>query len=29
MGLFEKYEFPKMYFSDELKAATDSLIATA
>ena len=29
MGLYEKYEFPKMYFSDELKAATDSLIATA
>jgi len=23
MGLFEKYEFPKMYFSTELQAATD------
>lgn len=29
MGLFETYEFPKMYFSDELKAATDSLISTS
>lgn len=29
MGLFETYEFPKMYFSEELKAATDSLINTA
>lgn len=29
MGLYEKYEFPKMYFSDELQAATDSLISTA
>ena len=29
MGLFEKYVFPKMYFSDELQEATDSLIATA
>jgi len=29
MGLFETYEFPKMYYSDELKAATDKLIATA
>jgi 4-hydroxy-2-oxoheptanedioate aldolase len=27
MGLFEKYEFPKMYFSEELKSATDSLIS--
>ena len=23
MGLFEKYEFPKMYFSTELQAATE------
>lgn len=29
MGLFEKYEFPKMYFSDELNNATTSLIETA
>lgn len=29
MGLYDKYEFPKMYFSDELKQATDSLISTA
>eukprot|EP00340_Litonotus_pictus_P005616 CAMPEP_0170515110 /NCGR_PEP_ID=MMETSP0209-20121228/1590_1 /TAXON_ID=665100 ORGANISM="Litonotus pictus, Strain P1" /NCGR_SAMPLE_ID=MMETSP0209 /ASSEMBLY_ACC=CAM_ASM_000301 /LENGTH=229 /DNA_ID=CAMNT_0010799451 /DNA_START=153 /DNA_END=842 /DNA_ORIENTATION=- len=29
MGLFEKYEFPKMYFSDELNQATTSLIETA
>lgn len=29
MGLYEKYEFPKMYFSEELKSATDSLVATA
>ncbi len=29
MGLYEKYEFPDMYFSDELKAATDKLIAAA
>lgn len=27
MGLFEKYEFPKMYFSPELQAATDKMIA--
>jgi 4-hydroxy-2-oxoheptanedioate aldolase len=29
MGLYEKYEFPKMYTSPELKAATDALIAAA
>jgi len=29
MGLFETYEFPKMYFSPELKAATDKMIAAA
>jgi 4-hydroxy-2-oxoheptanedioate aldolase len=29
MGLFEKYKFPDMYFSDELKAATDKLRAAA
>jgi len=29
MGLFEKYVFPKMYFSDELKEATDKLISTS
>ena len=29
MGLFETYEFPLMYTSDELKAATDKLIAEA
>ena len=30
MGLFEgKYKFPDMYFSEELKAATDKLIAAA
>src|SRR5436190_11267382 len=29
MGLFEKYEFPHMYTSPELAAATDSLIAEA
>jgi 4-hydroxy-2-oxoheptanedioate aldolase len=29
MGLFEKYEFPKMYYSEELKAATESLINTS
>lgn len=28
MGLYEKYEFPKMYFSDELEKATNSLIET-
>jgi len=28
MGLYEKYEFPKMYFSDELNAATAKLIET-
>jgi 4-hydroxy-2-oxoheptanedioate aldolase len=27
MGLFEKYEFPKMYFSPELQQATDKMIA--
>lgn len=29
MGLFEKYEFPHMYTSPELAAATDKLIAAA
>jgi len=29
MGLYDKYEFPKMYFSEELKAATESLVAAA
>ena len=29
MGLFEKYEFPKMYFSPELQDATDKLRAAA
>jgi len=29
MGLFETYEFPKMYFSEELQAATNKLIETA
>lgn len=29
MGLFEKYEFPHMYTSPELQAATDKLIANA
>lgn len=29
MGLFEKYEFPHMYTSPELKAATEKLIAAA
>lgn len=29
MGLFETYEFPKMYTSPELGAATDKLIANA
>jgi len=29
MGLFEKYEFPLMYTSTELQAATDKLIAEA
>lgn len=29
MGLFETYEFPKMYFSPELKKATDTLIHAA
>lgn len=29
MGLFEKYEFPHMYTSPELGAATDTLIAEA
>lgn len=29
MGLYEKYEFPKMYFSDELNAATTKLINVA
>lgn len=26
MGLYDKYEFPKMYFSDELNDATQKLI---
>jgi 4-hydroxy-2-oxoheptanedioate aldolase len=29
MGLFEKYEFPHMYTSPELGAATDKLVASA
>lgn len=29
MGLFEKYEFPHMYTSPELQAATDKLVANA
>lgn len=29
MGLFEKYQFPDMYFSDELQGATDALRAAA
>jgi 4-hydroxy-2-oxoheptanedioate aldolase len=29
MGLYEKYEFPHMYTSPELQAATDTLIAEA
>jgi 4-hydroxy-2-oxoheptanedioate aldolase len=29
MGLFEKYEFPHMYTSPELMAATDKLVANA
>ena len=29
MGLYEKYEFPHMYTSPELGAATDKLIAAA
>ena len=29
MGLFEKYEFPHMYTSPELAAATEKLIAAA
>lgn len=29
MGLYEKYKFPDMYFSPELKEATDKLIAAA
>lgn len=29
MGLYEKYEFPKMYFSEELESATNKLIETA
>ncbi len=29
MGLFEKYKFPDMYFSEELKAATNKLINAA
>src|SRR5262249_18547361 len=29
MGLYEKYEFPHMYTSPELQAATDKLVAAA
>jgi 4-hydroxy-2-oxoheptanedioate aldolase len=29
MGLFEIYQFPEMYFSKELQAATDKLISAA
>jgi 4-hydroxy-2-oxoheptanedioate aldolase len=29
MGLFEKYQYPDMYFSKELQAATDKLISAA
>lgn len=29
MGLYEKYKFPDMYFSDELKEATNKLVAAA
>jgi 4-hydroxy-2-oxoheptanedioate aldolase len=29
MGLYEKYEFPHMYTSPELAAATDKLVANA
>merc|ERR1712178_287142 len=29
MGLYEKYEFPLMYTSDELNAATTSLVENA
>ena len=29
MGLYEKYQFPDMYFSDELQDATDKLRAAA
>lgn len=29
LGLFEKYQFPDMYFSDELQSATDTLRAAA
>jgi 4-hydroxy-2-oxoheptanedioate aldolase len=29
MGLYEKYEFPHMYTSPELGAATDKLVAEA
>ena len=29
MGLYDKYEFPHMYTSPELGAATDSLVAAA
>ena len=29
MGLFEKYEFPHMYTSPELQAATDKLVENA
>jgi hypothetical protein len=29
MGLYEKYEYPQMYFSRELQAATDKMISAA
>jgi 2-keto-3-deoxy-L-rhamnonate aldolase RhmA len=29
MGLFETYQFPEMYFSKELQAATDKMISAA
>ena len=29
LGLYEKYQFPEMYFSDELRDATDRLGAAA
>ena len=29
LGLYEKYQFPDMYFSDELRDATDKLRAAA
>ena len=29
MGLYEKYEYPEMYFSPELNASTEKLISAA